>query len=128
MARSWQQDRGTAALRGVSLKAAEVKLVKLGPGLAGDGRDQDRRAPHHQLPSLAAGEIQEGIAAGAIRAGSRRHMPTCRPLEESVHAISGGHSCKGSRKRAAGRLEVAESTKALQLLLRDLTVRATAAV
>ena len=32
----------------------------------GDGRGQDRRAHDHQLSSLAAGEVQAGIAAGAV--------------------------------------------------------------
>ena len=47
----------------------EDKLVKLGPGMAVTVEIKTGVAQDHQLPSLAAGEIQAGSAAGAIKSG-----------------------------------------------------------
>ena len=84
------------------------------PRLGGDGRDEDRRVQDHQLPSLAAGEIQAGGAAGAIKSPLPQSASSTRGRGECPHDLA-CCACKSSRESAVGRLAVAESTKVSQL-------------
>lgn len=58
---------GHAALRHSTGPGRRTSSSSSAPAWRGDGRDEDRRSQDHQRPSLAAGEIQEGSAAGAIK-------------------------------------------------------------
>ncbi|MBP1090916.1 hypothetical protein JOE50_001446 [Bradyrhizobium japonicum] len=79
--------------RGADLRV-EVKLVKLGPGMAVTVETTTGRAQDHQLPSLAAGEVPAGVSAGAItpapaaralRVVNQRSVP--RAISRAVHGI-----------------------------------------
>ncbi|BCA06152.1 hypothetical protein BDS110ZK23_52040 [Bradyrhizobium diazoefficiens] len=89
--------------RGADLQV-EVKLVKLGPGLAVTVETTTGRAQDHQLPSLAAGEVPAGASAGAItpapaaralRVVNQRSVP--RAISRAVHARSAANILLSAR-------------------------------
>ena len=105
---------GHAALRHSTGPGRRTSSSSSAPAWRGDGRDEDRRSQDHQRPSLAAGEIQEGGAAGAIENPPAVRVVNLRPRRVSARPrVLCMQEQQGICCRA--RLAVAESTKVSQL-------------